>query len=329
VSTKFGILLPHFGHMATKERVIDAAPNFEARGLDSVWVRDHLMFQPHGFEIPSTTFMEPFTTLTAIASLTSHLVVGTATVVPFRHPLVTSQLFGGVSFVAGPGRLIAGIGAGAAKKPFEATSQTFEDRVSRLEEFAEILKLTWTKSNVSYSGQIYQFEDITIDPRPPADTPIWIGGSTPAAIRRSVQYGDGWLPGRCPLKIFNKLLRRLRAANEDNRRALGVGIIPTISIAKDRESALSKVNVEGLLNEARARSKFWDGPFETADDLEGILIAGSSDDCVEQVNKFIELDVDHLVFDLRVRLDDFDNQLNWLLDEILPEVKRLANRGSQ
>lgn len=323
MATQIGILLPHFGYMANKERVIDKAPQLEEWGFNSVWVRDHLMFQPHEFEPQSTTFMEPFTTLTAIAAITKNLIVGTATVIPFRHPLVTSQLYGGLSAVAGPGRVIAGIGAGTPKKPFQATGQSWDQRVQMVKELGEILKLTWSQPNASYKGEIWEFEGVTIDPHPPADTPIWYGGSTPASVRRALEYCDGWFPGRCPMKTFDKLLARVRKGGEEQGRKMGVGIIPVISVDKNREAALEKVNVEGLLEEGRSR-KFWDGPFETADDLEGILIAGSPEDCINEIKKFIDRGVDQLVLDFRMRPSDYDDQVAWVARDILPAVKELA-----
>jgi alkanesulfonate monooxygenase SsuD/methylene tetrahydromethanopterin reductase-like flavin-dependent oxidoreductase (luciferase family) len=264
--------------------------------------------------------MEPFSTLTANAAITEKLVVGTATINPYRHPLVTWQLYGGISMVAGPGRLIAGIGAGAPKKPFEATGLAYEDRFDATKEMAEILKLTWTQEQVSYDGRLFRFDGVTIDPHPPADTPIWYGGSTPASVRRALEYCDGWFPGRCPLKTFDKYAQRVRDGAAEQGRELGIGIIPVISIGDSREEALAKVNVEGLLEEANER-KFWVGPFETADDLEGLLIAGTPEQCAEQINAYVERGVDQLVFDFRMRPDDYVEQVERLAEDVLPRVR--------
>jgi alkanesulfonate monooxygenase SsuD/methylene tetrahydromethanopterin reductase-like flavin-dependent oxidoreductase (luciferase family) len=324
--TQFGILLLHFGQTATRERVIDFAPQLEAWGFDSVWTRDHLSFQPHGFEEPSTIFLEPFTTLTAIAAITKRMILGTAITVPFRHPLVTSQLFGGVSLVAGPDRLIAGIGSGTPRKPFQATGIPFEARFQAAKELAQILRLTWSEKNVSFQGELYQFDGITIDPHPPADTPIWYGGSTPASVRRALEYADGWLPGRCPLKIFDKYLARVRQGAAEQGRRMGVGIVPVISVARTREEALARVNLEGLLDEARER-RFWDGPFRTADDLRGMLIAGSPDDCIQEIKEFIDRGVDQVALDFRLRPHDFEQQTAWIAKDVLPAVKEIAAIG--
>lgn len=321
--THFGLMLPHFGKLATRERVIDGARRLEAIGFDSVWMRDHLTFQPHGFEAASTTFFEPFTTLAAIAATTERLVVGTAILIPMRHPLIASQLLGGLSTVAGPDRLIVGMGAGATRLPFEATGASFERRVEALEESVRVFRRTWSETDVSYVGELFRFSGVTIDPNPGPDTPIWIGGSSPAAIRRVIALGDGWLPGRCALGEFDRLLARVRAAEAGRRKPFGVGIMPLVSIGRTREEAMASVDVQGLLDDARSRA-VGDQRFETAEDLRGILVAGTPEDCREQVAEFVDRGVNQLVFDLRLRTDDFDEQAEWLAESVLPHVRPQA-----
>ena len=176
-------------------------------------------------------------------------------------------------------------------------------------------------AQVSSAAGLFPFQGVTIDPPPPADTPIWYGGSTPASVRRALEYCDGWFPGRCPLKTFDKYVKRVRDGAEEQGRELGIGIIPVISIGDSREQALAKVNVEGLLEEANER-KFWDGPFESADDLGGLLIAGTPEQCAEQIDEYVQRGVDQLVFDFRLRPDDYPEQVERLAEEVLPLVQQ-------
>lgn len=316
---QIGLMLPHFGSLATRERVVERAPLLERWGFASVWVRDHLTFQPHGFEPYSTTFFEPFTTLTAIAAITQRLVLGTATVIPWRHPLITSQLYGGISAIAGPGRLIAGLGAGAYRLPFDAAGTSFERRTEQLVETAQVLRRTWQEKDVVFHGELFPFDAVTIDPHPPGDTPIWIGGSTPASVKRAVEFGDGWMPGRLDQVTFDRLLTRLRQAGEERGRRYALARMPVVSLGKSREAALRDIDLDGLLDEARKRS-YWKAPIESVDDLEGILIYGSAADCVEQISKLGDEGIDHLILDLRLRIGDYDEQLEWLAEEVLPEL---------
>lgn len=321
--THFGLLLPHFGDNANRSRVIDRAVQIEEWGFDSVWTRDNLTFRGHGFEPQGTRLMDPFTTLAAIATITDTLTLGTATLVPIRHPLVASQLLGGIENIAGPGRLVVGIGAGGQKASFDVLGQPWDDRVDLVEEYVEILKLSWSGESVAFSGRWHEFEDLTIDPRPAPDTPIWYGGSTPASVRRAVDYCDGWFPGRCDMRTLDIRLDSLRERAQAAGKTMSTGIIPLVTIASNREEALEAINIDGLMGEAQ-RQRFWVGPFDTPDDLAGVLIAGSPDECIRQIGEFVERGIGELVFDFRMRPNDYDSQLEILATEILPAVKELA-----
>jgi alkanesulfonate monooxygenase SsuD/methylene tetrahydromethanopterin reductase-like flavin-dependent oxidoreductase (luciferase family) len=316
--THVGVLLPHFGDASTSERLFGFAPRLEQLGYRSVWVLDQINFHPHGFEGQSSRFVDPFITLNSIGMLARRVILGTGTIIPFRHPLVASQLFGSLAAACG-GRIIAGIGVGTPIASFEAVQMPYQQRWQACRELAHILRATWSGENISYHGKLYQFENVTIDPRPPAETPIWYGGSSEKAIKRVLEYADGWLPGRSPLSTFDKGLAMLRQAGQEGGKSYGVGIIPVISIAKDRETALAKINLAGLIKEIGGRGVF-EGSFETADDLEGVLIAGNPADCAAEIQKFIDRGVDHLVLDLRLRMDDYEDSLEWIARDVLPLV---------
>ena len=134
---------------------------------------------------------------------------------------------------------------------------------------------------------------------------------------------------------MSERLRRTASAGKwsdglrpEQGRHLGVGIIPCISIARSREEAVGAVDIHGLLEEAHER-KYWDGTFETADDLEGILIAGTPDDCIVDIKKLIDRGVDQIVFDFRLRPDDYPEQVAWLARDILPAVKQMAGEAAR
>src|ERR1700678_2618393 len=102
---KFGLLLPHFGKHASRKSLLDGARHAEAFGFDSVWVRDHLVFEPHGeMEDPNRSFYDALTTLTAIGAVTERITLGTGSLIPFRHPLVTALMAGTLTPPGGPPR---------------------------------------------------------------------------------------------------------------------------------------------------------------------------------------------------------------------------------
>src|SRR5690606_21521279 len=89
---RFGLLLPHFGEHASREQLVGNAPAIEEMGYDSVWVRDHLMYTPHGgMDSSDPTFFEPLLTLAAIAGQTERVKLGTAVLVPIRWPVKLAQ----------------------------------------------------------------------------------------------------------------------------------------------------------------------------------------------------------------------------------------------
>ena len=105
-----------------------------------------------------------------------------------------------------------------------------------------------------------------------------------------------------------------------------VGVIPPTSIARDHEAAFEGINIEGLLDWANKRGKWWvkphSGRFETIEDIEGSLIAGTPDEVIEQVGKFADVGVDHIVFDLRFRYDQWYESIQLLGENVLPELRK-------
>ena len=87
MATRFGLLVPHFGVEADQDVLIEGSRLAERLGFDSLWVRDHLVFHPHGMEGTDRTFIEPLVTLTYLAAKTESIGLGAATIIPFRHPI--------------------------------------------------------------------------------------------------------------------------------------------------------------------------------------------------------------------------------------------------
>src|SRR5438874_13156382 len=97
--TRFGLLAPHFGLEADQDLLIEGARLAERSGFDSLWVRDHLVFHPHGMEGTDRTFVEPFITLTYLAGVTDKLGLGAATIIPFRHPILMADSVASMSWI--------------------------------------------------------------------------------------------------------------------------------------------------------------------------------------------------------------------------------------
>lgn len=323
---KFGLLLPHFGEHADRDKILDGSKLAEAQGFDSVWVRDHLVFEPHGeMEKPNREFYDALTTLTAIGAVTERIELGTGSLIPFRHPLVTALMAGTMTQLVGP-RLIFGFGAGTFDHEFEAIGMGDADRVELVRSNAEILRRVFTENDVSYSDDYFSFENITIEPKPVGGrVPFWYCGATPRSARLAVEFCDGWMPGRISMLTLKKRIETIEQLSEEKgRERPTIAVIPPTSVEETREEALSYVNIPGLLawaNKAKFAVKPPSGTFETADDLEGQLIAGNPDEVVNEVRKFQEAGVEHLVFDFRFKFEKFFEQIELLGKEVLPKLR--------
>lgn len=323
---KFGLLLPHFGEHADREKLLAGSRRAEELGFDSVWVRDHLVFEPHGeMEKPNRTFYDALTTLTAIGAVTSRLELGTGSLIPFRHPLVTALMAGTITQLVGS-RLILGFGAGTFDHEFEAIGWGELDRVELVRSNAQILQRVFSENDVTYSDDNFSFEGVTIEPKPVGGrVPFWYCGATPRSARLAVEFCDGWMPGRISLATMAKRVETMRELAEQTTRPMPtVAVIPPTSIEATREEALRHVNVPGLLawaNKAKFAVKPPSGTFETVDDLEGQLIVGNPDEAVSEIKKFEAVGVEHLVFDFRFKFDRWYEQIELLGAEVLPKLR--------
>ena len=323
---KFGLLLPHFGAHTDIKFLLRGSELAEELGFDSVWVRDHLLFEPHGeFEAADRNFLEPLTVLSAVGAVTETMTLGTATLIPYRHPIITAFTLASMSHMFGD-RIIAGWGAGTFDHEFDAVGMGGIFRPELVEENAHISELIFNQDDVEYNGPHYQFDSVTVYPKPTGKIPFWYGGATPASARRAAEYADGWIPGRITLKTIEKRVAKMRELVAENGRPMPtVGVVPPTTIAATEEEAWAGTSVEGLLKWANDRGKWWvkpeSGKFETAEDIEGSLIAGTPEQVIEQTAKFADVGVQHLVFDLRLSFDRWHESIALLGNEVIPALK--------
>ena len=323
---KFGLLLPHFCEHASAEKCLEGAKRAEAYGFDSVWVRDHLVFEPHGIEGGDNTHIEGFLVLSAVAAATKNISLGTSMAICHRHPIHLAQLFAGLSEIS-RGRVIMGMGLGGFPHEFAAAGYPsgLEDRAELVRSNVQICRRLWTGEKVSFQSDYFDFADVVLKPTPVKPIPIWYGGGTPAACRRAVEYCDGWMPARITLATFAKLMAYIRElCNEAGKPMISAAVMPFTSISRDREAALSGVNIESLIAEA---NKFptWvkppSGVFSKPDDIRGFILAGTPADIARETRAYEEAGADHIVYDLRFRYVDWLEQIDLLGREVLPALR--------
>jgi alkanesulfonate monooxygenase SsuD/methylene tetrahydromethanopterin reductase-like flavin-dependent oxidoreductase (luciferase family) len=320
---KVGLLLPHFGEHASIEKCLEGSLRAEAYGFDSVWVRDHLVFTPHDIEGNDNTHIEGLVLLSAVAAVTTKLTLGTAMAICHRHPIHLAQSFAALSRISN-GRVIMGMSLGGFPHEFTAAGlpSGLPERARLARANAALCRRLWSGGKVSYQNDYYNFTNIELKPTPVSPIPIWGGGSTPAACRRVVDYCDGWLPARITIETFKKRMVYLRELSlSAGRSMMTAAVMPLTSIAKDKEAALSHVDVKGLIDEANKNATWVKpvaGSFSTLDDIEGLIFAGTPADIVRETRAYQAAGAELVVFDLRLRYGDWYQQIELLGEEVLP-----------
>ena len=187
---RIGSHLPQYGRVSGPEAIRRAALHADALGFADIWVSDHVL-HPAAQTYPSPHLYDPLMTLAWGASAAPNVGLGTSVLVlPQHNPLALANALASLDALS-DGRLTVAAGVGWSKAEFEALGWQFENRGSRMDEIIAILRACWTQDPVSFHGEHYAFEDIRVLPKPVHEIPIWIGGLSPRALRRAIDYGDG------------------------------------------------------------------------------------------------------------------------------------------
>ncbi|MEU7061042.1 LLM class F420-dependent oxidoreductase [Streptomyces sp. NPDC046197] len=164
----------------------------------------------------STVWYDPVATLSFLAGVTERVgLLSHVAVVALRHPLVTAKQYATLDHLCG-GRLVLGVGAGHVPEEFETLGVDFARRGPLLDECVDALRAALGPEEFpAHHGKAYDFEDLGQRPRPaqPA-VPLWVGGSSPAAVRRAALKGDGWLPQGDPRDRMPAQIGRIRQLRE-------------------------------------------------------------------------------------------------------------------
>lgn len=170
----------------------------------------------------STVWYDPVATLSYLAGITERvLLLSHVAVVGLRHPLLSAKQYATLDHLSG-GRLILGVGAGHVQEEFEALGVDFAARGPVLDESIDALRAALGQEEYpEFAGERFSFSGLGQRPRPAQERiPVWVGGSSPAAVRRAAVRGDGWLPqgdprGRLPAQIATlKALREEAGVTE-------------------------------------------------------------------------------------------------------------------
>jgi alkanesulfonate monooxygenase SsuD/methylene tetrahydromethanopterin reductase-like flavin-dependent oxidoreductase (luciferase family) len=288
---KLGVLVPTgqaqwAGGGGGARALADFAARAEGLGYDSLWVNDSLL----------SPRIEALTMLAALAPVTSRVTLGTAALLPvLRRPVLAAQTLASVDQLSG-GRLVVAVGAGFpgrfGQPLHDLSGVPWERRFARLDETVALWRQLWASSGpTSWHGKIHSFDEIpqATAPHQPGGPPIWLGGASPAALRRTGRLYDGWLPyPPDPADYASGLAEISRAAAGAGRPADAVSPALFVSVLVAASVADGRRELEGYAQ---------GGYGLTLAELEKIqaVVTGPPQEVAAQLRRYTDAGARHLV----------------------------------
>jgi probable F420-dependent oxidoreductase len=300
----FGYLLPTRDHAVRGDHevapLVRQARLAETLGFDSVWAGDSPVAGPRA---------DPLMLLAAAAATTDRVTLGTAVLLPaLRHPVMLAHQLATVDRIA-EGRLVAGMGAGFPRPnteaQFAAVQVGFSDRISRMTEAVDAMRLLWTSTGVSFQGRHFTFDDVTLVPRPvrPAGPPIWLAGSGEAALRRVSQLADGWLPYPPKWQTYAQELATIQGQ-----------VTPALyaTVCLDEDPSLARKRMRAYIE------PYYGAPLEAVESIQA-MFAGSARETAEWLGEYVKAGARHIV--VRLAAEDHVAALEQFADTVLPTLR--------
>lgn len=264
-------------------------------GFTYVAVCDHVAIPSDKAPVMSTEWWDTVATLGWLAGITERVKLLSHVYVPaYRHPLQVAKAFSTLDVVSG-GRVVLGVGAGHVEGEFDVLGVPFAERGRLLDESIDALRAAFAEDYPTLPGPRWPAADLGQHPRPVQEDgpPIWVGGSSRAAIRRAALRGDGWLPQGPVTPELVAEIRRLRSE-------------------AGRHDAF---DIGALTGPVYVGEPGWD--------LGGPALAGSPDKIAHVLNKLAAIGVGQAQVRLRSRsLDELLDQIGRFGADVLPKLER-------
>lgn len=313
----YGFSIPTRGTLATREALIAMARRGEELGFGYIAIPDHIVIprqiaSPYPYsaqrKMPGAEegdCLEQLMLMAYLAAATQKIRLLTSVmVVPHRSPVFTAKALATIDQLSG-GRVTVGCGAGWMDEEFQAIgAPPFAERGKVTDEYLRIFKLLWTQDDPRFDGKYAQFKDIVFEPKPlqKPHPPLWIGGESPAALRRVVALGDAWYPlGANPEFPLNTVERYTHA----------VALLRTAALAVKRDPASIAL--------AYWAPWYREGRTNTLQDGQREAFTGSDEEVAQDIRAFRAVGVQHLLFNfVRPTLPDSLAAMERFAAKVLP-----------
>lgn len=279
----FGTTLGSFGAGLVSGPVLcDWAEEIERLGFDVLLYRDHVLWH--------SPVLDPFTALGAFAARTRRIRLGTGVLLlPLRNPTLVAKAIATLDHFSN-GRALLGVGLGGEFQPeYAACGIPLRERGRRANEALEAITALWTTPPASFSGRFFQLDGAVMQPRPlqQPHPPIWVGGRSDAALARAGRYGDSWFAYFVTPERFRTSFDIAAAhwhKRDTPKTSFSGGIVLYFCLASSYErakhEAIRYLSTEYNQDFARLAAKY--------------CALGSVAECLETIERYVEVGVTHL-----------------------------------
>lgn len=310
------------------DHFVEMAITAEELGYDSVWGNDHYAPQHYVASTMSTppNFYEPLTILSAIASATRRIELGTAVLVlPMRDVVTVAKQAMTLDQIS-HGRLLLGVGIGAYREEYEAArpDRFGKDRGQILVEGLEMLRRLSMEDSVTYQGRWYAANGLRMYPKP-VNPPlrVLVGGHHQRAIDRAIRYGEGWIPGWRPFDELQQWIALLRdRAAQAGREPSSLIVAPQLAclVGRTSESARRRYRDSGMVKHRESLAYTGRDPGLALDNN----LVGSPEEILEKVVFLHDSGADHLAcltFCVN-SVGEYQEQLQWFAEDVIGPYRR-------
>ena len=276
----------------------------EEGGVDSMWQTDRLV-GPH-------PMLETLSVMAALAGRTRKLKFGMNVLsAAFRDPVLVAKQCATIDFLSS-GRLLPAFGIGSPKAPeWQMLSINTKGRGSRTDEALDIIQRLWQGETLDYDGEYFTIKGARIAPLPvQAALPLWIGGGSKPAIRRTARIGTGWMGGAETAEEAGQIVAAIKTELTTTGRHIDDDHYGT--------SFPAYIGPPGTPIIATAMQTYTE---RTGRDAKAVFAVGTPDDVVEHIAAYVEGGV--FKFVLRPIGRDADEMLvqtRKIIEDVIPAV---------
>lgn len=305
MSVRIGLGISHFPFKSPTS-FFRWAELCEEKGVDSLWQTDRL--------VSEDAYLESIAAVAALAGITERVRFGmNAVVAPLRDPLVLAKQCATIDFLSG-GRMLPMFGVGyPGAAEWRATGRDPKHRGSQANEMFELLSRLWSEEKVTFHGEYYHYEDATITPRPVQQPmPLWIGGQSKAAIRRTARVGNGWIGGIATPDQVRDVIQSIKAELSVTGRKIDDDHYGSSLAFRVGEWEDPEVQNFPLLRRAGIGDI----------DLKPLLCVGSVQEIIGRIKEYAEAGASKFVLlPIADGEDDVMKQTKYVVEEIIPAIE--------